>query len=225
MRVLVVEDSRRLRDAVACGLRGCGYAVDEAADGREGLIHARTSDYDVIVLDVMLPEMDGLTVLREIRSHELPASVLLLTAKDAVEDRVHGLRSGADDYLVKPFAFDELVARVQALARRRHDRPDPQVKVDDLTVDLGTRQVTRGSEKIDLTPREYALIEYLAHHVGKPVSRIELEDHLYEGEKQVLSNAIDSAICTLRQKLDVGTKRKLIHTRRGMGYVLGAPEE
>jgi DNA-binding response OmpR family regulator len=225
VRILVVEDSKRLRETVAYGLRATGYAVDEVADGRAGLIFARTSDYDVILLDIMLPEVDGLSILREIRSKGIPSSVLLLTAKDAVTDRVAGLRAGADDYLVKPFAFEELVARVEALARRRHQRPSPVVRVDDLEIDLTAREVRRSGQRIDLTPREYALLEFLAHRVGRPVSRTDLEEHLYEGDRQVLSNAIDSAVCQLRGKLNVGSGRRLIHTRRGMGYVLEAREE
>jgi DNA-binding response OmpR family regulator len=220
MRVLVVEDSQHLREALVTGLRGCGYAVDEAADGRTGLINACTADYDVIVLDILLPELDGLSLLREIRRRNVCASVLLLTAKDAVEDRAGGLRAGADDYLVKPFAFDELIARVEALARRRHGTANPCVVVGDLIVDLSARRVSRAGVRVDLLPREYALLEYLAHRAGRAVSRAELEEHLYEGEHQVMSNAIDSAVCSLRKKLEAGSRPRLIHTRRGMGYAL-----
>jgi len=222
MKVLVVEDSKRLREAVAYGLRGSGYAVDAVGDGRSGLVHARTSDFDVIVLDIMLPELDGLTVLRELRAKGVHSAVLLLTARDTVQERVQGLRAGADDYLVKPFAFDELVARVQALARRRHQAASTLVRVDDLVVDLSARRVMRGDETVDLTSREWSLVEYLSHRVGRIVSRMELEEHLYEDARPVQSNAIDSAICTVRHKLNVGSRRPLIHTRRGRGYVLEA---
>jgi DNA-binding response OmpR family regulator len=168
----------------------------------------------------LLPEIDGLTVLRTLREGGNRSHVLILTAKDSVEDRVKGLRSGADDYLVKPFDFDELLARVEALARRRYDTKDPKIHVGDLTVDTASKKALLHGVEIDLTPREYALLEYLAFRRGEPVSRLELEDHIYEDRKQVLSNAIDSAVCTLRAKLDARGAQRLVHTRRGVGYVL-----
>lgn len=222
MRVLLVEDSRRLQESISRGLRRNGYAVDVTGNGREGLIHARTTEYDVVVLDIMLPEMDGLTVLRRLREAGCGTHVLLLTAYDAVEDRVRGLSGGADDYLVKPFAFDELLARIGALVRRRHAAKDPLVRVDDLVIDTAARRVERAGVEVPLTPREYALLEYLAHRVGASVSRLELEEHLYDEHRQVSSNAVDSAVCALRARLDVGSRRPIIHTRRGFGYVLEA---
>jgi len=220
LKVLLVEDSVLLQDRVARGLRRAGYAVDAVGDGKQGLMLARTRDYDVVVLDLLLPELDGLSVLRTLRECGNRSHVLILTAKDAVEDRVKGLRSGADDYLVKPFDFDELLARVEALARRRYDTKDPRIRVGDLTVDTAAKKALIAGAAIELTPREYALLEYLAFRRGKPVSRLELEDHLYEDRKQVLSNAIDSAVCTLRAKLEAGGAQPLVHTRRGVGYVL-----
>lgn len=220
MRVLVVEDSARLRDAVQTGLQRHGFAVDVTGDGRQGLISARTTEYDVIILDIMLPEMDGLELLTQARSNDVDAMVLLLTARDSVEDRVKGLQAGADDYLVKPFAFDELVARVQALARRRHGTRSTTIRVDDLEVDTGTKRVRRGGIDVTLKPREYAILEYLAHRVNRPVTRDELEEHVYDEDSQVRSNAIDSAVCNLRAQLNVASCRPIIHTRRGLGYVL-----
>lgn len=220
MRVLVVEDSARLRDAVQTGLQRHGFAVDVTGDGRQGLISARTTEYDVIILDIMLPGMDGLELLTQARSNDVDAMVLLLTARDSVEDRVKGLQAGADDYLVKPFAFDELVARVQALARRRHGTRTTTIRVDDLEVDTGTKRVRRGGIDVTLKPREYAILEYLAHRVNRPVTRDELEEHVYDEDSQVRSNAIDSAVCNLRAQLNVASCRPIIHTRRGLGYVL-----
>jgi len=220
MRMLVVEDSVRIREALEQGLRRRGYAVDSVGDGRQALIHARTTDYDVIVLDIMLPEMSGLECLRPAREHGVESAVLLLTARDAVEDRVRGLQCGADDYLVKPFAFEELVARVQALARRRHWTRKAIIRIADLEIDTANRQVSRAGTRLELTPREYAVLEYLAHRSPAPISRAELEEHVYDQHSQVRSNAIDAAICTLRGKLEVGAGPPLIHTRRGVGYFL-----
>lgn len=220
MRVLVVEDSKRLRESIVSGLRASGFAVDAAEQGQEGLDLALGADYDVIVLDILLPKLDGLSVLAQLRSRESESSVILLTARDTVEDRVKGLRAGADDYLVKPFAFDELVARVQTLARRRHRAASSTVRVDDMVIDTGAREVTRAGRRIELKPREYALLEYLAHRRGRAVSRIELEEHLYENDKRVQSNAIDSAVCSIRNKIEIPGGRPLIHTKRGVGYIL-----
>jgi len=225
MRILIVEDSVVLRDSLAQGLREAGYAVDAVADGKRGLIHAQTTDYDVIVLDWMLPEMDGLTVLSKMREKRIPAAVLMLTAKDTLDDKVRGLTTGADDYLVKPFAFKELLARVQALTRRRHGERSPVVRIGPLTIDTSAKmaRVARGpgpAVALDLTPREYGLLAYLAAHAGKPVPRAELEEHLYDDRSQVFSNAIDSAVAALRGKLDAAGCPELIHTRRKIGYVL-----
>ncbi|HMN40535.1 MAG TPA: response regulator transcription factor [Phycisphaerales bacterium] len=233
MRILIVEDSAVLRDSLAQGLREAGYAVDAVADGKRGLIHAQTTDYDVIVLDWMLPEMDGITVLARLREKRIAAAVLMLTARDTLDDKVRGLGAGADDYLVKPFAFKELIARVQSLTRRRHGERSPTITVGPLTIDTSAKvaRMRRSGDAmvpVDLTPREYALLEYLGARAGTPVSRAELEEHLYDDRSQVFSNAIDSAVAALRGKLDAaggGGCPALIHTRRKVGYVLkdGAP--
>ena len=220
MRMLVVEDSVRIREALEEGLRRRGYAVDAVGDGRQALIYARTTEYDVIVLDIMLPEMNGLDCLRAARDQGVESAVLLLTARDSVEDRVRGLECGADDYLVKPFAFEELVARVQALARRRHWSRRAVIRVGDLEVDTTRREVRRAGVRVTLTPREYAVLEYMAHRTPAPVSRAELEEHVYDQHSQVRSNAIDATVCVLRGKLDIGSRTALIHTRRGVGYAL-----
>ena len=209
-----------LRDSLAQGLREAGYAVDAVADGKRGLIHAHTTDYDVVVLDWMLPQMDGLAMLSAMRAKKVPAAVIMLTARDTVEDKVQGLAAGADDYLVKPFAFKELLARVQALARRRHGERSPVVTIGPLAIDSSARLVRVAGKEVELTPREYAILEYLAARAGKPVTRAELEEHVYDDRSQVFSNAIDSAIGGLRAKLEASGCPALIRTRRKVGYVL-----
>lgn len=221
MRVLIVEDSVVIRESIAQALRETGYAVDIVGDGRRGLIHARTSEYDAIVLDVGLPEMDGLSVLRAMREKSVRVPVLMLTARDGVDDRVLGLSTGADDYLVKPFAMAELRARIEALIRRSKGSASPVLRVGPLAIDVSTKTVRVGEGgPIELAPREYALLEYLAHRAGKPVPRHELEEHLYDQYSQVQSNAVDSAVCALRAKLDAAGCPALIKTRRKVGYVL-----
>jgi DNA-binding response OmpR family regulator len=221
MRLLLVEDSQRLRRWVCRGLRDKGFSVDEAATGEEGLQLATANDYDVIVLDLMLPGIDGLTLLNTLRRAGHAVHVLILTAKDTVEDRVRGLNHGADDYLVKPFAFDELLARVQALIRRRYCVKDPCIQAGDLQIDTALRIACRDGQTIPLRPREYALLEFLALHRGKLVSRAEIEEHIYDERIQPMSNVVDNAICALRRKVDVAGAPSLIETRRGMGYVFG----
>jgi DNA-binding response OmpR family regulator len=222
MRVLFVEDSERLRRSVSHGLRKSGYAVDTAADGEEGLHLARSEAYDVMVLDIMLPKLDGLGILRRLRDDGKDLHVLLLTARDTVPDRVEGLRAGADDYLVKPFAFEELLARIEALARRRHNIRQSCIKIGPLHIDTGAKTVSRaGVPLAPLPPREYALLEYLAMRRGHVVSRTEIEAHIYDSQVEVMSNVVDSAIYALRRKIDAGDgSPSLIQTRRGMGYVL-----
>ena len=220
MRLLLVEDSKRLQNAVARGLRKAGYAVDVTGDGAEGLGFAESNDYDVVILDLLLPGLDGLSVLRRMRARERTAHVLLLTAKDTVEDRVRGLQAGADDYLVKPFAFEELLARVQALCRRGYRRKNPRIAIGDLEIDTAARVVTRGGKAIELTPREFMLLEYLALRRGEVVPRRDIESHIYADSSDLMSNAVDSAICTLRKKITPPGRAPVIRTRRGMGYVL-----
>ncbi len=220
MRVLLVEDSERLQRSVTSGLKKSGYAVDMAKDGTEGLWLAQSNDYDVIVLDIMLPGLDGLAVLERLRKANRNTHVLLLTAKDTVEDRVRGLRLGADDYLVKPFAFAELLARVESLCRRCYGQKKPKLIVCDLEIDTVRKTASRNGQSFDLSPREYALLEYLALRAGEVVSRAEIEQHIYDELTDPMSNVVDSAICSLRKKLSPHDGPNLIHTRRGLGYVL-----
>ena len=223
MRILLVEDSLRLQDAIGTGLREMGYAVDIAGDGEDGLWRAETGEFDVIVLDLMLPKLDGLTVLSRLRERGKQTHVIILTAKDKVEDRVRGLQAGADDYLVKPFSFLELVARIQALARRAHGIKTSRITVGDLVIDTSACAVSRAGEPIELTPREYALLECLAFRRGQVVSRTDIEAHIYDERVEPLSNVVDSAICTLRRKVDRPGVPSLIQTRRGLGYILEEP--
>jgi len=218
MRALVVEDYAPIRTAVTEGLVENGFAVDSAADGEEGLWLAETNPYDVVVLDIMLPKLDGLGLLKRLRAHGSTVAILMLTAKDTVEDRVCGLDLGADDYLVKPFAFAELLARVRALVRRRYDTRAPTIQIDDLEVDTAKRLVRRRAEAITLSAREYALLEYLAMRAGELVTRTEIWEHVYDFHSEAHSNVVDVYVGYLRKKL--GTPQ-LIHTRRGQGYVLG----
>lgn len=218
MRVLYVEDSSRLLRSVAAALERTGYAVDTAADGEEGLWRIETARYDAIVLDIMLPKLDGLTLLARMRAAGNDAHVLLLTARDTVPDRVEGLRTGADDYLVKPFALEELLARVAALCRRAYGAKQSLITIGDVTVDTGQRTVTRAGRPVELTAREYKLVEYLARRRGEVVTRADIEEHIYNGESPT-SNAVDSAICIVRRKLAIDDAAPLIHTRRGLGYV------
>lgn len=220
MRVLLIEDSRRLRQLLAATFRKSGYAVDLAGDGVEGLWLAESNQYDAIVLDIMLPKLDGISVLRRLREQAKTTHVLLLTARDSVEDRVAGLWTGADDYLVKPFALPELLARVHALCRRAYGQKTPVLRIGDLEVDTAIRRVFRAGSPVDLTTREYLLLEYLAHRRGQVVSRTEIEAHIYDDQVDPMSNVVDSAICALRKKIGLANPAPLIHTRRSMGYIL-----
>ncbi|MCZ6836375.1 MAG: response regulator transcription factor [Planctomycetota bacterium] len=223
MHVLLVEDSRRLQNSLTHGLQRCGFAVDVAGDGEVGLRYARHNQYDVIVLDLMLPKVDGLSVLRLLRSEGNQTHILILTAKGTVDDRVHGLRDGADDYLSKPFAFDELLARIEALVRRNYHEKNPQLEVGPLTIDTTARVVRRDEDEILLSKREYALLEYLAYRKGQIVDRTQIEDHLYGERNFPMSNAVDRLICALRKKIESPGDTPLLATRRGLGYVLNGP--
>ncbi|MBI4658130.1 MAG: response regulator transcription factor [Verrucomicrobia bacterium] len=220
MRVLFIEDSTRLQRSICTALRHSGYAVDGATDGEEGLWLAESNDYDVIVLDIMLPGLDGLEILRRLRQQEHPAQILMLTARDTVEDRVRGLQLGAEDYLVKPFALEELLARIQALCRRRYALKTTRLVIADLELDMATKTVRRADRPIDLAPREYALLELLALRRGQVVSRQEIEAHIYDEQADPMSNVVDSAVYLLRKKLSLPGRQPLIHTRRGLGYIL-----
>ena len=221
MKVLLVEDSPRLQRSLAAGLRRAGFLVDVSADGGDGLWHALSGEYAVVILDLMLPGLDGLSVLQRLRQDESSSAVLILTARDTVADRVRGLELGADDYLVKPFAFDELLARVRALCRRRFVAARPRITVADLELDLASRRVTRAGEPIELTRREYLLLELLALRAGDTVTREEIEAGLYDERVSPASNVVDSAVCRLRRKIDLPGRAPLLHTRRGFGYRLG----
>ncbi|NOT00964.1 MAG: response regulator transcription factor [Phycisphaerales bacterium] len=220
MRVLLVEDYAPLRESVSQSLEEAGFAVDAASDGKEGLWYAQSGDYDAIVLDIVLPSLDGLSLLTRLRRGGKRTPVLLLTAKDTVSDRVTGLDLGADDYLVKPFALEELHARVRALLRRKYDAADPVVRVGNLEVNTVGRIVHRAGEPIELTAREYALLEFLAHRKGEIVSRTEIWEHVYDFRSTVDSNVVDVYVGYLRKKLERPGDPRLIHTRRGQGYVL-----
>jgi DNA-binding response OmpR family regulator len=221
MKLLLIEDYEPLRKSVARGLREAGFAVDASGDGEEGLWYARTGDYDVIVLDLMLPKIDGLTILQQLRRQGNPVHILILTAKDTVADRVQGLNLGADDYLVKPFALEELLARVGALVRRKYAAKSPVIQVADLEIDRTSRAVRRAGRTIDLTAREYALLEFLALRVGQVVTRSEIWEHLYDFAAEPNSNVIDVYVACLRRKLEKDAQPRLIHTRRGLGYLFG----
>ena len=222
MRLLLIEDYRPLLQSLTKGLREAGFAVDCTGDGQEGLWYALGNDYDVIVLDLMLPGLDGLTILRRLRAEGRQSHVLILTARDTLDDRVAGLDLGADDYMVKPFAFKELLARVRALLRRSYRRKNPLVTIQDLEIDVARQRVRRGEQDISLTPREYALLEYLAMRAGEVVSRSDLWEHVYEFNSTASSNVVDVYIGYLRKKIEQAGKPSLINTVRGRGYMLGA---
>ena len=225
MRVLIVEDYEPIRTGVAEGLREAGFAVDVAADGTTGQWYALNNPYDVIVLDLMLPGVDGLTILKRVRARRCPANVLILTAKDLPDDRVRGLELGADDYLVKPFVFGELVARVRALVRRKYEAKDPVIRVADLEIDTNSRSVRRGRRAVNVSPREYALLEFLGMRAGQLVTRTAVWEHVYEFHSDAESNVVDVFVARLRRKLEVDGMPRLIHTRWGQGYILAAEEE
>src|SRR5262249_53953592 len=208
------------RESLRAGLIETGYAVDATSDGEEALWYAQDNAYDIVILDLMLPGLSGFELLRRMRSAGITVHVLVLTARDSIEDRVAGLDLGADDYMVKPFAFEELRARLRALVRRRYDRQDPILRILDLEIDTVKRTARRGAI-IALSAREYALLEYMAHRPGEVITRDELWDHVYDFAAERGSNVLDVYIGYLRRKIDDGHTRKLIHTRRGHGYVLG----
>lgn len=226
MRVLVVEDSDHLRRPVVKALKASGYAVDATSDGAEGWWLAQEHDYDVVILDIMLPGMDGREILKRLRASGKDMPVLFLTAKDAIEDRVAGLRLGADDYLVKSFAIEELLARVEALGRRRYAQRSPKLVVADLELDSSAKTVRRAGRELQLAPQLFALLEYLLLRKGQVVSRTEIEEHIYDVLVSPMSNVVDTAVCALRRAIAVSDASvPLIHTRRGMGYVIEEPPQ
>jgi len=220
VRVLLVEDHKPLVRALRQGLEEEGLAVDIAMDGEEADFKARSAQYDAIVLDIMLPKKDGLTLLREWRQAGVKTHVLMLTARGGLDDRVRGLDTGADDYLTKPFELEELLARLRALIRRGHEVKDPIIRAHDLEIDTATRTVKRGGQSIHLTPREYSLLEFLAFHLGRVVSRTMIWEHLYDEHDETTSNVVDVYIRYLRNKIDKGFEPPLILTRWGEGYLL-----
>lgn len=220
MRVLIVEDEPGVSQFIEQGLVESGYAVDVAQDGEEGLEYALGAEYDVIVLDIMLPKMNGLDVLQEIRNHRLKYPVLLLTARDGLEDRVKGLDAGADDYLVKPFAFPELLARIRALLRRPPLQANPVLKIADLEMDTARREVRRGKKIIELSPREFSLLELLLRHPKQILTRIQIIEHVWNFDFYSETNVVDVYIGYLRRKIDQNSDIQLIHTVRGVGYRL-----
>ena len=221
MRALIVEDDRAIAEFVARGLREAGFAADQAADGETGLELALSESYDVAIVDLMLPRRDGLSLIDELRRRGRPTPVLILSARRSVDDRVRGLQSGGDDYLTKPFAFAELLARVQALVRRATRATDPTtLMLGDLTLDLLTRKVTRGGTSIELRPREFALLEYLMRNTGKVVSKTMILSHVWDYTFDPQTNIVDVLVSRLREKIDRPFERKLLRTVRGVGYVL-----
>ena len=224
MRILLVEDEPNAARMLAKGLREEAYAVDVVGDGERALELAQLNDYDLVILDVMLPGKDGFHVCRDLRAAGSAVPVIMLTARDAVEDKVEGLDSGADDYLLKPFEFEELLARVRALLRRKPALYPEVIIVADLSVDIRARRVSRGGMELGLTGKEFALLEYLARHAGEVVGRAEISEHVWDQSYDPFSKVIDVFIQRLRRKIDEGHPLKLIRTRRGEGYVLSAGE-
>ncbi|BCA78250.1 MAG: winged helix-turn-helix domain-containing protein [Desulfuromonadales bacterium] len=223
MRVLLIEDDDRTADFVAKGYQQAGYAVDRAANGVDGLFMASHTPYDIAVIDIMLPRLDGLTVIEKLREQKLRLPIIVVSAKKSVDDRILGLQSGSDDYLVKPFAFSELLARTQALLRRVNQIAEPMtLQVDDLSMDVARRKVFRAGREIDLQHREFALLEYLMRNAGRVVSKAMIMEHVWDYNFDPETNVVESRICRLRDKIDRPFSRQLIHTVRGVGYLLEA---
>jgi two-component system OmpR family response regulator len=224
MRILVVEDDPKIASFVVKGLKQSGYAVDHFGDGDEAHTMAGAVSYDAAVVDIMLPGMDGLTLVQRLRREGVRTPVIFLSAKASVDDRVRGLQAGGDDYLTKPFAFSELLARIQALIRRATQTSEPtRLEVGDLTLDLLTREARRGGQAIELQPREYGLLEYLLRHAGRVVTKTMILEHVYDYSFDPQTNVVDVLVSRLRQKVDRDFPDKMIHTIRGVGYVLKAP--
>jgi two-component system OmpR family response regulator len=219
MRVLIVEDDKKIASFVVKGLKQSGYAVDHAANGEEGLVNAQTFSYDAAIVDLMLPKLDGLGLIQQLRAKGKLLPVLILSAKASVDDRVRGLQAGGDDYLTKPFAFSELLARIQALIRRATHAPEPtRLSVGDLTMDLLTREVQRSGTAIELQQREFALLEYFMRHPNRPVTKTMILEHIFDYSFDPQTNVVDVLVHRLRAKLD--KEKAMIHTLRGVGYVL-----
>jgi two-component system OmpR family response regulator len=223
MRILLVEDDLKIATFILKGLKEAGFASDHATDGEEGLYMASTEPYDTAIIDLMLPKLDGLTLIEELRQQGINTPVIILSAKRSIDDRVRGLQKGGDDYLTKPFSFSELLARVQALIRRASRTSEPAVlSIGDLSMDLLTRNVARTGTRIELQPREFALLEYLMRNAGRVVSKTMILEHVWDYNFDPQTNVVDVLVCRLRNKVDRDFDVKMIHTIRGVGYVLKA---
>lgn len=220
MRVLLVEDEKKVASFIKKGLEEHGYAVDSASDGKSGLLMALDQIHDLVILDINLPEIDGLNVLRQMRTRKVITPVLLLTVRATIEDKVIGLDTGADDYLAKPFSFEELLARVRALLRRGSETKSPVLQVADLSLDPASRRVFRGADRIDLTAKEFAILEYFMRNVGRVLTRTMIIDHAWDYDFDADTNVVDVYVNYLRKKIDAPYQPKLLHTVRGTGYVL-----
>ncbi|MDO5132589.1 MAG: response regulator transcription factor [Eubacteriales bacterium] len=223
MRILVAEDERDLNDILVMKLSDEGYSVDSCLDGEEAILYLSTAEYDAVILDIMMPKADGFKVLKKLRQGGSSTPVLFLTARDAIEDRVRGLDAGANDYLVKPFSLEELMARLRALTRSSYNNTGNILSLADLTMDIASREVRRGGVLIDLSVKEYQLLEYLLYNKGIVLKREKIENHVWNFDYEGGTNVVDVYISYLRRKIDSGHKKKLIHTVRGVGYVLREP--
>ena len=220
MRILLIEDDVKIASFIVKGLKAAGYAVDHALDGEKGLSFVLTESYDAAIIDLMLPKLNGLSLIEKMRKERIPTPVIILSAKGSVDDRVKGLQTGGDDYLTKPFAFSELLARVQALIRRASGLSDPtRLSLGDLSMNLLTREVTRRGKKIELQPIEFSLLEYLLRSAGRVVSKTMIMEHVWDYNFDPQTNVVEARICRLRDKIDRDFEKKLIHTVRGVGYV------
>jgi len=220
MRIILIEDEKKVSDFIKRGLKEEGYSVDVVYDGEEGYFQATSDEYDVIILDLMLPKMDGIALCKKLRAEKVTTPILMLTAKDSVNDKVTGLDSGANDYLTKPFSFEELLARIRALLRKSETATPTKLQIGDLILDLLTHKVTRAGKEIILTNKEYALLEYLMRNAGSIVTRTMISEHVWDINFDTFTNVIDVYVNYLRNKIDKGDKKKLIHTVRGRGYTI-----
>ena len=221
MKILLIEDDARTAAFILKGLKQAGFTTVHAEDGKTGLFKAKTEEFDLAVIDIMLPVMDGFTVIEKIRAAKITTPIIILSAKNAVEDKIRGLQLGSDDYLAKPFSFSELLARIQALLRRANTASDPTtLTVADLTIDLLSHKVTRGNVRIDIQPLEFQLLEYLVRNTGRVVSKTMIMEHVWEYNFDPQTNIVETRMCRLREKIDKPFEKKLIHTVRGFGYVM-----
>ncbi|MBI4688064.1 MAG: response regulator transcription factor [Nitrospirae bacterium] len=224
MRILIIEDEKNLARILKKGLEENGFSVDISFDGEDGLFMAESYQYDAVLLDILLPKIDGLTLLNKLRAKKIDVPVLMITSRGEIEDRIKGLNIGADDYIVKPFDFSEVLARLRSVIRRSKSKPSPLITIDNLTIDTNSRTVKRSGMEIKLSATEYSILEYLALNSGQVISRTELTEHIYDNEFDLDSNVIDVYINYLRNKIDKGFNKQLIHTVRGAGYILkGSP--